>query len=115
MISFVKMVLDYWFTQVKRANDLFNELSDEQLRMETAPGRNRGIYLLGHLTTVHDKMNEFLGFRTPIHPELFAAFYFGADREVADIPSIRELKTYWNEVNDFLAGKMNALTADQLV
>lgn len=110
---FVKMVLDQWFVHVKRAHEVFSELSDDQLMKETSPGRNRGIYLLGHLTCVHDKMNEFLDFGPIMHPELFPAFYSTPDRSVADLPSIADLRKAWNEINTFLEGKMNALTAEQ--
>ncbi len=40
---FIKMVLDAWHTHIKRTDELFNSLSDEQLMKEIAPGRNRGI------------------------------------------------------------------------
>ena len=46
---FVKMVLSSWNTQYAELWKLLDQLSDEQLQNETSPGRNRGIYLLGHL------------------------------------------------------------------
>lgn len=58
---FIKMVLDAWHTHIKRTDELFNSLSDEQLMKEIAQGRNRGIYLLGHLAAVHDRILPLLG------------------------------------------------------
>jgi hypothetical protein len=52
----VKMSLSAWDAQNNELNKLLNELSDEQLQKEIAPGRNRGIYLLGHLVAVSDRM-----------------------------------------------------------
>jgi hypothetical protein len=39
------MVTDAWETQNSRFNKLLDELTTEQLMLEVAPGRNRGIIL----------------------------------------------------------------------
>jgi len=57
---FVKMAVDGWDGQVTATSKLFDQLTDEQLMEEVAPGKNRGIYLLGHLVSVHDKMLSLL-------------------------------------------------------
>jgi hypothetical protein len=110
---FIKMVLDSWNTYIKRTDDLFNELSDEQLMKEVAPGRNRGIYLLGHLTAVHDRMPGLLGLGEAQFPQLFAPFVEQPDKAAKDLPSIKDLKSYWKKVNDGLSEKMKGLTAEQ--
>jgi hypothetical protein len=74
---FIKMVLDAWNVYVKRTDDLFNALSDEQLLNEIAPKRNRGIYLLGHLTAVHDRMLPILGFGNALYLN-YTMFLLGA-------------------------------------
>ncbi len=51
---YVKIVRGNWDTNIKRVDALLSALSDAQLEEEIAPGKNRGIYLLGHLTAVHD-------------------------------------------------------------
>lgn len=107
---FVKMVLDAWHTQLKYANDLFDVLSDEQLMQEVAPGRNRGIYLLGHLAAVHDKMLVVLGFGDSLEPELYKTFVMNPDKAIADLPSITELRLYWKKVNETLAQNFAKLT-----
>ena len=56
----VRSVLDAWNSRIEAADKLFSALTDEQLQQEIAPGRNRGVYLLGHLTAVHDKMLPLL-------------------------------------------------------
>jgi hypothetical protein len=106
---FIKMALDAWITYVKRTDDLFMALSDEQLLREVSPGRNRGIYLLGHLAGVHDRMLPVLGFGDQLYPELYGAFVESPDKAIADIPSIAALRLYWKEVNAKLAEQFNQL------
>ena len=62
-VLFVKMALDAWNSELKYTNALLDQLSDAQLMREVSPGRNRGIYLLGHLTAVHDQVLPLLRFR----------------------------------------------------
>lgn len=99
----IKMVLDAWHTHVKRTNDLFNGLSDEQMMQEVAPGRNRGIYLLGHITAIHDKMLPLLGLGEPLYPELYGPFVENADKTISDLPPVAQLMEQWTTVNAKLA------------
>nr|MBP6687382.1 DinB family protein [Lacibacter sp.] len=48
----VKMAISAWESQNKQLNKLIVALTDEQLQKEIAPGRNTGVYLLGHLIAV---------------------------------------------------------------
>ena len=77
---FVKMALDAWNIQIDRTNKLFNALSDDQLSQEVAPGRNSGIYLLGHLTAVHDALFPLLGLGEKLYPELDEIFIKNPDK-----------------------------------
>ena len=106
---FIKMVLDNWNTSIKRMDDLFNELSDDRLLQQVAPGRNRGIYLLGHMAVVHDRMLTLLGFETQLHPEWEELFLTNPDNANTSMPAISELKNYWKEVNERLAGHFKRL------
>jgi hypothetical protein len=106
---FVKMVLDQWFTQEKKTSDLFIELTDDQLMNETSPGKNRGIYLLGHLTAVHDRMLPMLDFGAQLHPDLNALFLSSPDRTM-DLPAVADLREHWKEVSQTMGAKMNGLT-----
>ena len=107
------MVLDAWNTHIKRTDDLFNGLSDEQLLIEIAPGRNRGIYLLAHLTAVHDRMLPILGLDNQLHPELYNPFVEKRDKEVAEIPATADLRLYWKEVNTTLSEHFKKLTPEE--
>ena len=67
---FVKMIIDAWNKELGATNKLLDKLTDEQLMQEVSPSRNRGIYLLGHLTAEHDQMMPLLRFQDATHPEL---------------------------------------------
>lgn len=108
---FVKIALNAWEIQIKRADQLFNDLTDDQLAGDVAPGRNSGIYLLGHFVAVHDAMNDILGLGVPAHPSLYMAFVKSADKSGSETPSVGELRKLWTDVNSSLWKKMTALPA----
>ena len=70
----VALGLKVWKTQIDRADKLFGTLSSEEVLREIAPGRNRVLYLWGHLTAIHDTMLPLLGLRERFHPEFDVAF-----------------------------------------
>jgi len=98
----VTMALQAWETQIKRADQLFNALTDEQLLQEIAPGKNRVIYLIGHLAAVHDVMNTILGLGDRQYPLYDEIFLKSPDKAVA-APSVHEVRAAWHEVNKTLA------------
>ena len=67
---FAKTTINTWKLVVDRLDQAFSSLSDAELQTEVAPGRNRVLYLLGHLTAVHDRLLPMLGFGERLHPEL---------------------------------------------
>ena len=95
----VALALKAWKTQIERADKLFGALSSEEVLREIAPGRNRVLYLWGHLTAAHDAMLPLLGLRERLHPEFDVAFISNPDRSRADIPSHEEVREAWNVVN----------------
>lgn len=111
--TFIKMVLDAWHTQIKYADDLFNSLSDEQLMQEIAPGRNRGIYLLGHLTAVHDRILPLLGLGEQRYPNLYKIFVEEGDKKESTLPSTDDLRNYWKEVNNVLSEKFSGVPVSE--
>jgi uncharacterized damage-inducible protein DinB len=93
------MIVSAWQTQNKRVNELFAKLSEEQFAKETAPGRNSGTYLVGHLAAVNDAMLSILGFGEKLYPELENIFIKNPEKSGLEKPSISELKKYWNQIN----------------
>src|SRR3954453_23145755 len=89
---FAKTTINSWKLAVGRLDHMFSSLSDEELQAEVAPGRSRVLYLLGHLTAVHDRMLPLLGFGERLHPELDEAFISKPDGEPADRASAGDLR-----------------------
>src|SRR5688572_27026206 len=89
---FIKMAVDAWNTQCTRLTKLFDALSDEQLAAETAPGRNSGIYLLGHLVAVTDGMLPLLGLGEKLYPQLEKLFVTSPDKSGLEFPPVQELR-----------------------
>lgn len=110
---FVKMALDAWTSELKHTNALLAKLTDEQLMQQVAPGRNRGIYLLGHLTAVHDQMLPLLRFQETMYPELYGPFHDEPDGAVAGLPPIAQLRAQWKAVNDALLKHMAGLAPEE--
>lgn len=67
--KFFAAALNAWKGNIERADKLFSNLAAKELLNEVAPGKNRLIYLWGHLTAVHDAMLPLLGFGPRRHPE----------------------------------------------
>ncbi len=110
--TFVTMAVSGWQKENKRLDDMIAKLSDEQWRSDTAPGRNSGIYLLGHLTAVNDGMLTLLGFGERLYPELENIFLANADKAGQEMPSLDELKKYWKEINVKLDTHIAGMSAD---
>ena len=106
---FIKIAVSNWELQNTRLNGLLIKLTDEKLLSETAPGRNSGIYLLGHLTAVSDGMFTFLELGERLYPQLDHIFVKNPETSEIEKPSITEVKEYWNKVNTLLKQKMDAM------
>lgn len=110
---FVKMVLGAWQQQNTRADELVAQLSDEQILQETAPGRNTGIYLFGHLAAVNDGLFTLLGIGKRLHPELDEIFLDSPDKSGKKFPPIDEIKKCWQEINIALTDKFNEMQGSE--
>ena len=98
-LSYVNLALKTWNTQIDRADKLFAGLSSEEVLREIAPGRNRLLYVWGHLTAAHDAMLPLLSLGERLHPEFDVAFISNPDKSQADIPSHEQVRRAWNEIN----------------
>ena len=96
---FVDAGLRAWKAAVDRSDAFFAGLSAEQLEAQVAPGRNRLIYLWGHLAAVHDRMLPLLGVGPRRHPELDAPFLESPDRPGTALLPASAIAPIWNSVN----------------
>ncbi|MFC0776252.1 DinB family protein [Terrimonas alba] len=109
----VKMTLNAWDTQNNQLNKLIGSLSDEQFAKEIAPGKNTGVYLLGHLVAVSDGLLPLLGFGERLFPELEEPFIKTPDKSGQSMPPVSALKEKLQKVTAELAAHFQACTADE--
>ena len=107
---FLKNAIGSWKQVIRRIDKGFLQLSDEEIQRQVAPGKNRLIYLLGHLTAVHDRMFSLLGIGERLHPELDEAYISNPDRTLPDPVAPADLKKLWSEVNRRLTEAFEKLT-----
>jgi uncharacterized damage-inducible protein DinB len=108
-----KVILDLFTQQLSRADKVIDGFTDEQLAKEVAPGRNTGVYLLGHLAAVHEAMLPLLGLGEVQHPELVDVFLKNPDKSGLPKPATSQLREYWKAANATLVEKLSALTPEQ--
>jgi len=101
-----------WQQVVARIGNLCSPLSEDQLRAEIAPGKNRLIYLWGHLAAIHDAMFPILRLGDRLHPELDLPFVSKPDRSMK-LPTAAEIKTCWDEVRSELVSRSATLALHQ--
>jgi DinB superfamily len=105
--------LNSWKLVIGRLNTAIAPLTDEQLQRQVAPGKNRLLYLVGHLTAVHDRLFPTLGLGDRLHPELDEIYITNPDRALSDPVSAADLKQSWSEVNSKLTAAFEKLTPRQ--
>jgi hypothetical protein len=112
-ILVIKLVLDAWNGQLSRADKFFATHTDVQLLGEIAPDKNSGIYLLGHLTAVHDALFPLFGIGEKLFPELENIFIKNPDKSGIEKPAVVHLRKCWKEVNEKLLQTLNAFSGDE--
>lgn len=109
---FIATVVNSWKQIVNRLNERFTPLSDEQLEMRVAPNKNRLLYLLGHLTAVHDRMLPLLGVGDRLYSELDEAYISNPDGTIVDPLSPADLKKAWSAVNAAVTSAVEKFSAE---
>ncbi|HWK07030.1 MAG TPA: hypothetical protein VNS58_25520 [Puia sp.] len=56
----IDLILKQWESKIKETTRLFESLGESSAMDPVAQGRNRVIYLLGHLVAVHDRLSNKL-------------------------------------------------------
>ena len=100
--SLIDSALRGWKSNVERADKLFGVLSAAELEQEVAPGRNRLIYVWGHLAAVNDALLALLTIGERLHPEFDAMFTSNPDKSVTRTASGPSLKAAWQEIHQKL-------------
>jgi hypothetical protein len=106
-------VLNSWKLVTSRFDKILDDLSDEQLQQQVAPGKNRVLYLVGHLIATHDRMFPLLGIGERLYPELDETYLTNPDRALADPLSAIELRRAWAKVNNKLTSVFEKFTMEE--
>ena len=108
----VTQVKNAWAAQNKNVTAFFNKYDEQAYLKEIAPNKNRAIYLLGHLTAVNDNLLPLLGLGEKLYPELEETFLKSADKAVAEIPTVADLKQKWETVNTTLSNHFDKMSVN---
>lgn len=95
----VKLSVEVWLLSNRRMNTILGNMTDKELYSAVASGRNRGIYLLGHLTAFSDSLLQSLGFGDRLFPEFDFLFVNNPENIYQEYPSAEQLKSNWRTVN----------------
>jgi hypothetical protein len=106
--TFVAAAISLWQQVVTRVGALCLSLDEEQLLVEVAPGKNRILYIWGHLTAVHDAMFSALRLGERLHPELDAIFISQPDRSMP-LPTSVEIAKSWDAIHTALLSRFMTL------
>jgi hypothetical protein len=98
-------------------NMYLDALTDDDLKMEIIPGRNHGVWILGHLIVSDDDLSLYINKQPLLFPKLQNIFKQGSTiQSVEKYPSASELRQYWEEVcekNDKLFNDLKDEVLDQ--
>jgi len=101
----IDSALRAWTSNADRIDKFFGALSPEQLEQEISPGRNRLIYLWGHIAALNDRLFPLMGLGPRLYPEMEVMFILNPDRTAIAVYSAEQLKQAWNQINErLLAG-----------
>jgi hypothetical protein len=107
--AYIASALHSWTAWTGRLSKVFNSLSDDEMLAEIAPGKNRPVYLLGHLIAIHDAMIPQLRLGEAAFSQYQEIFIKSADRAV-EIPATSELRQNWKDVEARLNPLLQQLT-----
>lgn len=80
----IRSALSVWRLYETRLIRAFHSLSEPELQREVAPGRNRLLYLWGHLTAVSDSLFPLLTIGPKLYPDLESMFLSNPDRSLSN-------------------------------
>lgn len=109
----IRQLIKAWKAQNKIITTFFSKYEDDFYSTEIAPGRNRAIYVLGHLIAVNDSMLPLMGLGETLFPGLQPLFIRTPDRTVAEIPSITALKEQWAKITQTLDDHFEKMTPEE--
>lgn len=100
---------------IEWVNGIIDLLTDEEFKLEIFPGKNHGVWLLGHLVTSDDDFSVFMGKGDVLFPEYYEMFGQGSKLLSAEnYPPVSELRAAWIKVCDKNRKIYHGLSDDEL-
>jgi hypothetical protein len=109
----VTTALTAWSQWIGRASKFIQSISDEDFHLSVAPGKNRILYIVGHLIAVNDSMIPQLRLGEAGYSDLREIFVTQPDGAAAAVPTPAELRQHWQDLNVRLAANFAELTPAQ--
>ena len=106
----VKIVLAAWQSGQERIQKALSALSDEDMDLELASGRNKVSWVVGHLAAVNDSLFPMLGLGEKTNEDYYN--YFVKNDVAIKPPSISQIRHYWQETSVQFIKKITTLSAD---
>ena len=91
-----------------------DELTDEELRSEIIPGKNHGVWILGHLVASDDTLSEYLGYGPQLFPDSQAYAQTKPLIPVDECKHPRILREEWKKVCEKNEANYRKLTDAEL-
>jgi hypothetical protein len=107
----IDQLLDQWENKIRETTELFVSLGRESAMEPVSPGKNRVIYLLGHLVAVHDLLFEALELGGRSYGQYDQLFLTPQHASNA-YPDYGLLLKNWISVNDALSPRLRQFTAE---
>ena len=84
---------------IEWVNGTIDPLSDDEFKLEIYPGKNHGVWILGHLVTSDDDFSMFMGKGEVMFPEYYEIFGQGSKLQPPDkYPDVKSLRVKWDEI-----------------
>jgi hypothetical protein len=109
----VQMAIKAWEMQIERTNKFIDSLDDTAIMREIAPGKNRIIYLLGHLVAVNDNINTLLGSNERLFADYYDVFVKNPDRSELPMPDAAKVRHAWKASNAQLSSLFARMSVDE--
>src|SRR6266849_7401704 len=103
----IDSALRAWKSNADRIDKFFGALSPEPLEQEIAPGRNRLIYLWGHIAALNDRLFPLMGLGLRLYPEMEVMFILNPDLADITVYSAGQSKQAWNQINERLLAEFS--------
>jgi hypothetical protein len=106
-----------WELTTSWINGSLKMISNKDLNESILPGKNHGVWILGHLIESEDELSTFLGKGPMLFPSYIELFGQGSKLEPIEFyPSAEELRTNWKEViskNEIMLKEMKDSELDE--